>query len=80
MAQDSLNRLEMSDVTTNNVFVDTMDVGNETIPSVKELGEQLLTYKTSVFLFKYLTVPIAVWGWTGNFLSFRLSIFVECSS
>ena len=66
----------MSDVTTINLFVNTIEVGNHTAHSVKVLGEQLMTYKTSVFLFKYLTVPIAVWGWTGNFLSFRLYIFI----
>ena len=76
MVEDSSNLLEMSDVTTSNLFVDIIDKGNGTLSSVKELGEQLMTYKISVFLFKYLTVPIAVWGWIGNFLSFRLCIFL----
>ena len=39
--------------------------------TILELGKQLLAYKTSDFIFTYITVPIAVWGWIGNFLSFR---------
>ena len=50
MVEDSPNLLEMSDMTTSNPFVDIIDNDNETTLSVKELGEQLITYKISVFL------------------------------
>ena len=44
---------------------------NITSPSVVELTEKIIEYKISVYIFTYATVPVAVWGWIGNFLSFR---------
>ena len=66
--------LSIINVTKNTSFgllANQIEVGNETVASVVELGEQLTTYRIGVYLFKYLTLPIAIWGWTGNFLSFR---------
>ena len=48
-----------------------MDLVNESSPSVMELTQALTEYKIGIFLFTYMTVPVAVWGWMGNFLSFR---------
>ena len=47
----------------------TLSNGNS--PSVIELTQQLTEYKMSVYIFTYATIPVALWGWMGNFLSFR---------
>ena len=68
MIQDTINLPEnMSNV----LFMDQINFGNETEASVVAFGGQLMTYTAGAFIFKYCVVPIAVWGWTGNFLSFR---------
>ena len=48
-----------------------MEPVNDSSPSVMELTQTLTEYKIGIYLFTYMTVPVAVWGWMGNFLSFR---------
>ena len=45
--------------------------GNETFPSIAELAEDRMEYKISIYILTYLTVPVALWGWIGNLISFR---------
>ena len=52
-------------------LTDRMDSVNNSSPSVVQLTQDLIEYKIGVNLFTYMTVPVAVWGWMGNFLSFR---------
>ena len=47
------------------------EVVNDTGPSVVSLDEEFIEYKISIYILTYVTVPVAVWGWIGNFLSFR---------
>ena len=44
---------------------------SDTRPSVVALAEEFIEYKISIYILTYVTVPVAVWGWIGNFLSFR---------
>ena len=44
---------------------------NDTGQSVVGLAEEFMEYKISIYILTYVTVPVAVWGWIGNFLSFR---------
>ena len=44
---------------------------NDTGTSVVALAEEFIEYKISIYILTYVTVPVAVWGWIGNFLSFR---------
>ena len=39
--------------------------------AVPELAKELELYKISQFLLNYSAVPLSVWGWFGNFFSFR---------
>ena len=39
--------------------------------SVPEMAKELELYKISQYLLNYTTIPIAVWGWFGNLISFR---------
>ena len=39
--------------------------------AVPELAKDLKLYKISQFLLNYSAVPLSVWGWFGNFFSFR---------
>ena len=39
--------------------------------SVPELAKELEFYKISQFLYNYSAVPISIWGWFGNFFSFK---------
>ena len=48
-----------------------MEILNDTTPSVIEKAEEMIENKIGVLIFTYSTVPVAVWGWVGNFLSFR---------
>ena len=48
-----------------------MELLNKSSPSVVELTQELMEYKISIYIFAYATVPVAIWGWMGNFLSFR---------
>ena len=72
LIQGIINSPEMSENSSNALFMDQINFGNETEVSVVELGEQLMTYKAGAFIFKYFVVPIAIWGWTGNFLKFQV--------
>ena len=51
----------------------TYPSGNGTLnfKSVPELAKQLELYKISQFIYNYLAVPISIWGWIGNFFSFK---------
>ena len=42
-----------------------------TTENLSLIDEDFFAYKAGVFINLYFTVPIAVWGWTGNCLSFR---------
>ena len=44
---------------------------NDKGPLVVALAEEFTAYKISIYILTYVTVPVAVWGWIGNFLSFR---------
>ena len=48
-----------------------MELLSKSSPSVVELTQELMEYKISIYIFTYATVPVAIWGWMGNFLSFR---------
>ena len=39
--------------------------------AVPQLAKELELYKISQFLLNYSAVPLTVWGWFGNFFSFR---------
>ena len=60
----------MRDFTTEDSMVQ-MEILNDTTPSVIEIAEGMIENKIGVLIFTYATVPVAVWGWAGNFLSFR---------
>ena len=50
----------------------TLDKNMESTTEALNAGpEDFLAHKVSVFIYLYFTVPIAVWGWIGNCLSFR---------
>ena len=38
---------------------------------VPVLASRLIEYKISIYILTYLTIPVAVWGWVGNAISFR---------
>ncbi len=47
---------------------------NETVLDalpIPVLAERLIEYKISIYILTYVTVPVAVWGWLGNAISFR---------
>ena len=55
-------------------FISTMEMETSSGtdgPSVVALAEEFLEYKISIYILTYMTLPVAVWGWMGNFLSFR---------
>ena len=57
---------------SDSVSASAMEAVNATeTPSVVELAEEFIEYKVSIYILTYFTVPVAVWGWIGNFLSFR---------
>ena len=43
----------------------------DTLIPIPVLAQELNIYKMSNYLYKYLVVPIAIWGFVGNFFSFR---------
>ena len=51
--------------------LNSSDTESEMSISVPELAKELELYKISQYLLNYTTVPIAVWGWFGNLISFR---------
>ena len=57
--------------TSNMNFTEEMEPHEVTTPSVFDLAEDMWEYKTSIYIFTFATIPVAVWGWIGNFLSFR---------
>ena len=44
---------------------------NQTVFSIVALAEEFTEYKFSIYILTYMTIPVAIWGWIGNFLSFR---------
>ena len=62
--------IELPSNTTHAMNV-TLNLNNQTILPVAVLAEEFLEYKISIYILTYLTVPVAIWGWIGNFLSFR---------
>ena len=53
----------------NTLFNSSSEAGNSFV--VPELAKELELYKISQFLLNYSAVPLTVWGWSGNFFSFR---------
>ena len=47
------------------------DGNNQTLFSIVALAEEFTEYKFSIYILTYITIPVAIWGWIGNFLSFR---------
>ena len=64
----------MLENTTNVTFnddVESYERTTESTQSVFDMVEEMWGYKLSIHIFTYATVPVAIWGWIGNFLSFR---------
>ena len=62
--------MENATDTHNDVSLNTSQNYEVLIP-VPVLAKELDLYKISDYILKYCAVPIAVWGCTGNFFSFR---------
>ena len=56
---------------TNRTQEDT-DRINPTVFSIVSMAEEFTEYKFSIYILTYMTIPVAIWGWIGNFLSFQV--------
>ena len=56
---------------TTNSTQEEIKESNQTVFSIVALAEEFDEYKFSIYILTYMTIPVAIWGWIGNILSFR---------
>ena len=68
---NSRNIMQKDILNITNSTQEEIKESNQTVFSIVALEEEYTEYKFSIYILTYMTIPVAIWGWIGNFLSFR---------